>query len=352
MSSKPAIAIVILNWNGKSLLGEFLPSVLMNSDMEGVSVYIADNSSTDGSPEFLKSSFPGVKLILLDRNYGFSGGYNRALEQVEADYFILLNSDVEVTPGWIEPCIRCMEEDPLIVAVQPKVMSYQHKDRFEYSGAAGGFIDCLGYPFCRGRILTVTEADRGQYDKPVAVFWATGASLFIRASAFRGAGGFDEDFFAHMEEIDLCWRMKNRGWVIRVEPSSTVYHLGGATLSYQSPDKVFYNFRNSLWMLVKNLPKGKLLPVLTARLILDGVAALNFLVRGEYASVRAVWRAHMAFYRSLPLNLKKRAALLSLQRIHNHAEIFRRSMVFGFYIRKRKIFSQLWREKQELSAKN
>lgn len=352
MSSKPAIAIVILNWNGKSLLGEFLPSVLMNSDMDGVSVYIADNSSTDGSPEFLRTGFPGVKQILLDKNYGFSGGYNRALDQVEADYYVLLNSDVEVTPGWIEPCIQCMEKDPLTVAVQPKVKSYMNRESFEYSGAAGGFIDCLGYPFCRGRILTVTEVDRTQYDKSIPVFWATGACLFIRASAFRSAGGFDEDFFAHMEEIDLCWRLKNLGWEIRVEPASTVYHLGGATLSYQSPEKVFYNFRNSLWMLVKNLPKGKLLPVLIARLILDGIAVMNFLIRGESASVRAVWNAHMTFYRSLPLNLKKRAALLSRQRVHHHAEVFRGSMVFEFYIRKRKIFSQLWREKQNLSTNN
>ncbi len=337
---RPSVAIVILNWNGRSLFPQFLPPILEQSRREGITLFVADNGSTDGSPEFLETHFPEVNLLRLDRNHGFAGGYNRALAQIDADVFVLVNSDVEVTPGWMEPCLALLEAHPRLAAVQPKIRSWKEKEKFEYAGAAGGFLDSLGYPFCRGRILTEVETDLGQYDTPASILWATGACLFIRAEAFHGAGGFDEDFFAHMEEIDLCWRLKNQGWQIRIEPASVVFHLGGATLSYQSPRKVYLNFRNSLWMLLKNLPAGKLLPVLLPRLVLDGVAAAEFLVTGQVSAFKAVWQAHMAFYRSLHRFLKKRKALLPLAQVNHHPEIYNGSMVWNFYVRRIRRFSQ------------
>jgi len=340
MNDHPTIAIVILNWNGIPLFSRFLPSVLDNSQSEEVTIYVADNGSTDGSNDYLRKNFPRVKLIELGRNYGFAGGYNRALQQVDADVFVLVNSDVEVTPGWLQPCIKQLLDDRLTAAVQPKIRSYIQRKKFEYAGAAGGFIDHWGFPFCRGRILSEVEEDNGQYDQPVSLFWATGACLLIRSSAFRDAGGFDEDFFAHMEEIDLCWRLKNRGWNIRFEPRSVVYHLGGATLSYQSPQKIYLNFRNSLWMMVKNLPKGKLFGILFVRLALDGAAALNFLVSRQFYAFRAVWKAHLSFYKTLPESLNKRANLLPLVKNNNHSEIFHGCMVYRFYMLKCKKFSQ------------
>lgn len=338
--SRPSVAIVILNWNGISLFPQFLPSILEHSLREGVTVYVADNDSTDGSPEFLEAHFPQVTLLRLGHNYGFAGGYNRALALIEADIYVLVNSDVEVTPQWIEPCVARLTADPRVAAVQPKVISWKNKDKFEYAGAAGGFLDHWGYPFCRGRILAEVETDQGQYDDPVSILWATGACLFIRAEAFHQAGGFDEDFFAHMEEIDLCWRLKNQGYQIWVEPGSSVYHLGGATLSYQSPRKVYLNFRNSLWMLLKNLPSGRLLPVLFPRMVLDGVAAAQFLASGQFSAFRAVWNAHRAFYGSLRQFLRKRQELLPLVKINHHPEIYSGSMVWNFYARRKRRFSQ------------
>ncbi len=340
MTDHPAVAIVILNWNGIALFPRFLPSVLENSASAGVTVYVADNGSTDGSLAWLADHFPSVIRIPLDANHGFAGGYNRALAQVEADIFILLNSDVEVTNGWLEPCIAHLIKNPRTAAVQPKVRSWSAKEKFEYAGAAGGFLDHWGYPFCRGRILSEVEEDHGQYDQPASIFWATGACLFIRSQAFREAGGFDEDFFAHMEEIDLCWRLKNQGWTIGVEPSSVVYHLGGATLSYQSPRKVFLNFRNSLWMLLKNLPEGKLFPVMFPRMILDGIAAAEFLLSGQFSAFAAVLKAHAAFYSALPRFLRKRKTLLPRVVQTNHPEIYPGSMVWNFFIKKQKQFSR------------
>ena len=340
MSQPPSIAIVILNWNGMELLPRFLPSVLEHSHRKGVSVYVADNGSTDGSPEYVANRFPQVKLIRLERNHGFAGGYNKALAQIDAGIFVLLNSDVEVTPAWLDPCIRRFSENPALAAVQPKILSWADRSKFEYAGAAGGFIDRWGYPFCRGRILSTVEEDRGQYDQPLSIFWATGACMFIRSEAFRAAGGFDEDFFAHMEEIDLCWRLKNQGWHIAFDPSSALYHLGGATLSYQSPRKVFLNFRNSLWMLMKNLPEGKLLPVMLPRMLLDGIAAAEFLASGQWSAFRAVWNAHIDFYRTLPRFLRKRKELLPLVKQTRHPEIYRGCMVWNFYIRKQRHFSR------------
>jgi GT2 family glycosyltransferase len=336
----PTIAVVILSWNGVSLFNRFLPSVLANSREEGVSIYVADNGSTDGSIDFLRTNFPEVRLILLDHNYGFAGGYNRALQHIQADFYILLNSDVEVTPGWILPCIVRLQTEPETAAVQPKIRSFSDRNKFEYAGAAGGFVDYWGFPFCRGRILSELEEDNRQYDTPVSVFWATGACMFIRSQLFHNSGGFDEDFFAHMEEIDLCWRLKNQGWIIKSEPESIVYHLGGATLSYQSPKKIFLNFRNSLWMMVKNLPEGKLFSRMFIRMALDGVAAVHFLMTGKWNAFKAVLSAHFSFYRTLPDFLRKRSKLLKKVKQNNHPEMFGGSMVLRFYILKYREFSR------------
>jgi GT2 family glycosyltransferase len=333
------IAIVILNWNGTHLFSRFLPSVIEHSRGEGVSIYLADNGSTDHSIEYLKENFPDVIIIELGVNHGFAKGYNLALEKIEANFFVLLNSDVEVTENWLKPCIELLNNHPTVAAVQPKILSYNNRTYFEYAGAAGGYIDRWGFPFCRGRILSVTEEDTGQYDDPASLMWATGACLFIRADVFRESGGFDDDFFAHMEEIDLCWRLKNQGWQIGFEPKSVVYHLGGATLSYQSPQKVFLNFRNNLWMLFKNLPKGKVVPVMFFRLVLDGMAAAHFLSVGQFSAFKAVFRAHMAFYASLKRFIYKRKELSPKVVKQQHPEIFKGSMVFRFYLRSQKKFS-------------
>jgi GT2 family glycosyltransferase len=339
MSESSKIAIVILNWNGAHLFAEFLPSVIRHSLRDDVSIIVADNGSTDNSIAYLKENFPQINIIELEANYGFAKGYNIALQQVNAEYFVLLNSDIEVTEDWLTPCINQLDSSPAIAALQPKILSYRNRDQFEYAGAAGGFIDQWGFPFCRGRILSHTEVDVGQYDDRISLFWATGACLFIRASVFRDSGGFDDDFFAHMEEIDLCWRLKNQGWQIGFEPESVVYHLGGATLSYQSPKKVFLNFRNNLWMLFKNLPTGRLVPVMFFRLILDGVAAAHFISVGQFSAFYAVFKAHMAFYASLKKFIAKRKLLLPKVVKQEHPEIFNGSMVFRFYLRKQKKFN-------------
>jgi hypothetical protein len=339
MTDLKKTAIVILNWNGEQLFSRFLPSVLQYSRGENVSVWLADNGSTDHSVEYVSGNFPEVKIIELKENHGFAGGYNLALRQIEADFYVLVNSDVEVTEGWLEPCLERFGRDPGLAALQPKVLSYLQRDRFEYAGAAGGFIDHLGFPFCRGRVLSETEQDTGQYDEPVPLFWATGACLFIRAGLFHECGGFDGDFFAHMEEIDLCWRLKNRGWKIGIEPGSRVYHLGGATLSYRSPQKVYLNFRNNLWMMLKNLPEKRVVPILFVRMVLDGVAALHFLITGEVKAFTAVIRAHISFWKTLDRFRKKRRALLPEVTVNNHPEIFRGSMVFRYYLLKKRRFS-------------
>ncbi len=244
---------MILNWNGKHLLGRFLPGIIKHTPPE-VDIIVADNASQDDSLLFLKEHFPGIRIIEMKENQGFAGGYNKALESVDADYFILLNSDIEVSEAWIEPCISLLDAYPDVAAVQPKIRSLENKAFFEYAGAAGGFLDHFGYPFCRGRIFNHLEKDTGQYDDFGEVFWATGAAMFVRADAFRDAGGFDASFFAHMEEVDLCWRLQNSGYKIFYCPQSVVYHLGGGSLPKANPQKTFYNFRNSLWMLAKQLP--------------------------------------------------------------------------------------------------
>lgn len=287
------VAIVILNWNGESLLRRFLPTVLQYS--EGATVYVIDNASTDNSVSVLQQEFPAVKVVVNRANFGFAGGYNEGLKTIDADLFCLLNSDVAVTPNWLVPIVPLFKQQDLAIA-QPKIKDLNSPNYFEYAGAAGGFIDQLGYPFCRGRIFQVLEEDQGQYDDTQEIFWATGACMFIRADVFKGLGGFDEDYFAHQEEVDLCWRAKNAGYKIYYIGESTVYHMGGFTLKNANPQKTFLNFRNSLYSIIKNLPPKKAFPIVFYRLVLDGVAAVRFLfqLRGKHAW--AILRAHFSFY--------------------------------------------------------
>lgn len=330
------VSIVILNWNGRQFLEKFLPGVITQSS-HIAEIIVADNASTDGSVEYLHSYFPEVSVIMNPVNGGFAKGYNDALAQVESEYYILLNSDIEVTPNWIEPVIRMMDADRLIAACQPKLRSYHEPSCFEYAGAAGGFIDNYGYPFCRGRIFQVLEEDLGQYDEPAEVFWATGACLFVRAELFHRFGGFDNDFFAHMEEIDLCWRMKNAGYRIMVCPESLVYHVGGGTLPKKSSLKTYLNFRNNLTLLFKNMPTGKIVPVFMARLILDWVAGFKFLLQGGVLDFIAVVKAHLYFILHLRAQFKKRR-MISQSSVSG---IYRRNLVLEHYVRKKNRFSDL-----------
>ncbi len=288
--------IVILNWNGRAHLERFLPSVVRHTP-PNVEIVVADNGSEDDSVALLRERFPSVSVLLLDRNYGYAEGYNRALAQIEADYYILLNSDIETTEGWCDPLIARLESDSHIAAVAPKLLSYTDRQKFEYAGASGGFIDWLGYPFCRGRVLQEIESDRGQYDDARPVFWASGACMAVRAETFHRLGGFDAKFFAHMEEIDLCWRAQLMGDSIWIEPSSVVYHLGGGTLPNNTPRKIYLNYRNNLAMLYKNLSPRSQGWVLSIRMVLDGLSALVFLVQGKHHFFRAVWNAHRDYYR-------------------------------------------------------
>ena len=304
----PNVEIVILNWNGEEHLRRFLPSVVASAPA-GVGIVVADNGSTDGSVELLAREFPTVRVVRLDANYGFAGGYNRALEQVEADIYVLLNSDVETPAGWLEPVLECLERNPDVAAASPKLVSFLERRKFEYAGASGGFIDFLGYPFCRGRILRTVEEDRGQYDDERDVFWVSGAAFCCRAELFRALGGFDADFFAHMEEIDLCWRMQLAGYRIRVVPRSVVYHLGGGTLQTDSPSKVFYNHRNNLAMLFKCASPVQRFVVALLRPGLDLLAALSYLVQGRADNFRAVFRAWRDFLRWHGVLSRKRRAI-------------------------------------------
>ena len=294
------LLVVILNWNGVGMLQKFLPGVIKYSQGEGVEVCVADNGSTDESVAWLQTYCPDVRLIVLDKNYGFADGYNKALEQVEAEYVVLLNSDVEVTPRWLEPMVTYMDAHPEVAACQPKIRAERNKEYFEYAGAAGGYIDKYGYPFCRGRIFDIVEKDQGQYDTVAPIFWATGAALFIRLKDYREAGGLDGRFFAHMEEIDLCWRLRARGRKLVCIPQSIVYHVGAATLKKENPRKTYLNFRNNLLMLYKNLPEKDLTKVLLVRRFLDWVATLVFLLKGEKQAASAVIQAQKDFKRMRP----------------------------------------------------
>lgn len=334
------LAIVILNWNGIDFLKRFVPSVIQHSAGDQTEIWIADNGSEDGSAVFLKKEFAGLRILELDCNYGFAGGYNRALSQIEAEYYILLNSDIEVTNGWTGPMLRLLESDQAVAACMPKIMDLNFRDHFEYAGAAGGFIDFLGYPFCRGRIFESIEKDTGQYDDENEVFWASGACLMIRAGDWHAAGGFDESFFAHMEEIDLCWRLKNSGKKIMACPSSVVFHLGGGTLPRYHPKKTFLNFRNSLLMLVRNLPGGKLYLV-PVRLFFDWLSVVKFMTTFSFGNMMAVLKAHLDFFRLLPRCFKIRKKLLSAGRNVNNYGIYHRSIVFDFFLAGKRYFTSL-----------
>lgn len=334
-------AVVILNWNGLGFLKKFLGNVVENSLDTGVAIYVADNGSTDGSAEWVTSNYKDVKVIRLEKNHGFAGGYNLALEQIEAEYYILLNSDIETTKGWISPLIDFMDADPLTAACQPKILSWSRKDYFEYAGAAGGFIDKYGYPFCRGRIFTHVERDNGQYNDRTSVFWASGACMIIRAAAWKRCGGFDESFFAHMEEIDLCWRIHSTGSRIMYIPESIVFHVGGGSLPYESPFKTYLNFRNSLYLLYKNTDEKILGRTLFIRKVLDGVAAMMFLIKGNWRNFMSVWNAHIDFYRNSDMLKETRKLTQSIRTNTEFLPILNKSIVFEFYAKGCKTFSSL-----------
>ena len=329
------IAIVILNWNGRGMLQQFLPSVMAHRG--NAQVIVADNGSTDDSVAFLQRQYPDIQLIQLDKNYGFAGGYNMALQQVEADYYVLLNSDVECTPHWIEPVVEMMESQPQVAVAQPKLLMYDQKDTFEYAGGAGGYIDRYGYPFCRGRLFSTLEKDHGQYDDPCDIFWATGAAMFVRASVWKELGGLDADFFAHMEEIDFCWRTHLAGYRVAYCPSSVVYHVGGGTLPKSSPFKTELNFRNNLSMLYKNLPPRRRECVLALRIFLDHVAAFKFLLQGHSGEYRAVRKAHRQYRAWKPALRQKRIK----NGTHPVPQIYQGLLLPEYYLLGRKTFSAL-----------
>jgi GT2 family glycosyltransferase len=333
------ISIVILNWNGKKHLEKYLSPVVAFSDPAIASIVVADNGSTDDSVEFLKEKFPQIELIELDQNYGFAGGYNKALEKVDADIYCLLNSDVRITPGWLDPVISLFESDHSIAAIQPKILSDRDQSYFEHAGAAGGFIDKYGYPFCRGRIMNVKEQDCGQYDQQTDIFWASGACLFIRADLFRKNNGFDADYFAHMEEIDLCWRLKNQGYRVVFTPESKIYHWGGATLEYNNPHKLYLNFRNSLWTLYKNYTGNHLRWTLFNRMITDTFAIIKYFVCFDFKNTVAIINAHLSFHRSKTELKEKRRLLQELVNTTTHHEILNHSIVWQFFFFSRKRFS-------------
>ncbi len=331
------VAVVILNYNGRKFLEEFLPNVIANCDPALAEIVVADNASTDDSIALMKEKFPDIRLIENGCNGGFATGYNMALRQVEARYYVLLNSDIEVTPHWIEPIIEMMDADSQIAACQPKILSYFHKEQFEYAGASGGYIDKYGYPFCRGRIFQELENDNHQYDNPKEVFWATGACMFIRADLFHQIGGLDDSFFAHMEEIDLCWRLKNAGYKVYCCPQSCVYHIGGGTLSTNSRRKTYLNFRNNLSLLVKNLPEHQVGHTILYRIILDWAAAFKFLFDGCPKDFKMVYKAHWDFYKRLKDLRQKR----SCGEHKTVSCIYQKNIVFESIFRGKKKFSEL-----------
>jgi len=335
------VAIVILNWNGKELLRQFLPFVIKYSTEPQTEIFIIDNGSTDDSVNFVKNNFSSIKTIELDKNYGFAEGYNKGLKEINAKYFVLLNSDVEVTENWLKPIINLLDLNDNIAACQPKILSYNNKNEFEYAGAAGGYIDKYGFTFCRGRLFNIFETDNSQYNIESEIFWATGACLFIRSDVYFNCGGLDSDFFAHMEEIDLCWRILSRGYKIYYQPNAIVYHLGGATLNKTNPRKTFLNFRNNLYLLYKNLPKHNFYKIFFLRLLLDGIAAFKFLISFEFKNFWAVFIAHIQFYVTVNNFKNKRKDNLNNTKIKIHSTMYNKSIVVDFFIRKKKYFSDL-----------
>lgn len=335
------IAVVVLNWNGKSLLEEFVPALLAYTPQNIADIIVADNASTDESVSFLQSTYPDVQIIQLEKNYGFAEGYNLTINRLEHKYIVLLNSDVEVSPNWLENALDYLDTHPDIVALQPKILSYKDKSSFEYAGASGGYLDIYGYPFCRGRVLHAVEKDNLQYEDCVDILWATGACLFVKTEEYKNAGGLDASFFAHQEEIDLCWRLASRGKRIVCLPSSVVYHVGGATLSMSNPQKTFLNFRNNLLMIYKNMPDKYLKKVLFVRFFLDIVAAFSFFIRGEAGNLKAVFMAGKAFNREKKQYDPVRQYNLSKSLPELPPQIYRKSIIFAFYCRNKKKFSEL-----------
>ncbi|WP_293311517.1 glycosyltransferase family 2 protein [Pedobacter sp. UBA5917] len=334
----PSVAVVILNWNGKAYLNQFLPGIL-SSEYDNLQIIVGDNASTDDSVSFLQENFPTVKIIQNDQNYGFAGGYNKVLERVKADYFILLNSDVEVTPNWIKPVIDLMESDLQIAAAQPKIKWQLNKNQFEYAGAAGGYLDIYAFPFCRGRLFNVYELDNGQYNEQKEVFWASGAAFFIKSKCWRETGGLDADLFAHMEEIDLCWRLKNLGYKIMYCPNAEVYHVGGGTLQTENPFKTYLNFRNNLIIMQKNLPAADAVFRIFIRMFIDFIAWWHFLLTGKPKFTMAVSKGHWHFLKSLSKTNKKRKAVQKAYAAHTG--VYNNSVVWAFFIKKIKHFSEL-----------
>ena len=332
-------AVVILNYNGAGMLRRFLPSVIKYSPE--ASIYVADNGSSDESCDVVRNEFPAVKLMVLDHNYGFAEGYNRALAQVDEEYAVLLNSDVEVTRGWLSPMTQFLDSNPEVAACQPKLLSFKQKDFFEYAGAAGGFIDKWGYTFCRGRIFNTVERDSGQYDDTTDVFWATGAALMIRNEVYKNNGGLDGRFFAHMEEIDLCWRLRSRGYRIACVPQSHVYHVGGATLKKENPQKTYLNFRNNLLMIYKNAPDCQLKKIMLFRKIFDNVAALKFLASGDYAAFKAVRKARRDFKAMRSGYDKARAENMKLAVTARIPEVLKSSILYKYYLGFKHTYSSL-----------
>lgn len=334
-------AVVILNWNGEKYLKQFLPILIKYTQHPKVELYVADNASTDQSLTVLNEQFPTVKIILLDKNYGFAGGYNKALAQIDSEYFVLLNSDVEVTENWLQILIDYMDINQDVAACQPKVRSFYNRSFFEHAGAAGGFIDMLGFPFCRGRVIGNAEEDRGQYDDIVDIFWATGACLMIRSEIFKKAGGLDEAFFAHMEEIDLCWRLNSRGYRVSCIPQSVIYHVGGGTLHIEHPHKTYLNFRNNLLMLYKNLPQQTLSKTMSRRKLFDYLAAVQLFITGKPHNAKSVFRARYDFKKMLPDFEQKRKDNLLQATKFDDPKILKKSIVIEYFLKNCKTYRQL-----------
>jgi GT2 family glycosyltransferase len=334
-------AVVILNWNGLEYLRKFLSGIASYSSGQNAGVYVADNGSTDGSLKYIEESHPDVKTLNLSKNHGFAGGYNLALGTIDAQYYIIVNSDIEVTPGWAEKLTSFMDSNPDAASCQPRILSWHDRSYFEYAGAAGGYLDKYGYPFCRGRLFNNPEKDTGQYNTIKKVFWTSGACMIVRAEAWKRCGGFDADFFAHMEEIDLCWRFHLAGYTLWQIPDVTVYHVGGGSLPYDSPFKAYLNFRNNLFMLYKNLPSSGLFRTLFTRMLLDGIAAMTFLIHGKPGTVRSIWCSHIDFYKNLKSLKKKRKAIERTFPGNPSKYILNKSVVFEFYIKGKKTFDKL-----------
>lgn len=337
------VSVAILNWNGSALLRRYLPSVLAHSLVgdEPVPVYVVDNGSEDDSLEVLGREFPTVRVIALGGNFGYSGGYNRAMEEIDSEYVLLLNSDVETSEGYLQPLLERMESSRKVAACQPRILQERDHGRFEYAGAAGGYVDVLGYPFCRGRIFETLEADHDQYAQAQEILWASGAALMVRRSTYLAVGGLDEDFFAHMEEIDLCWRMASRGWKVMAEPASRIYHVGGATLSKQDSRKTYLNFRNNLFLLFKNLPSPRLRTVFMLRFLADMLASLVFLLKGQGGNAWAVIRARRDYYRMLPIMRAKRQENLREMKVPSPYGLAPYSILVHYHLLGHKVFSSL-----------